>query len=101
MRKAADEGLNHCLQSTAFPKGVGLLHSYEQRKVSVKSHSAKVWLSQDFPVSLEDLLPIFAILSPNGKHFEKLKEFLAIPLPENGFPVKIGEFTSHPWQRFS
>ena len=72
------------------PKGIGLLHTYESIKKSSKAHTAKVWITKDFPVKLEDLLPIFAILSPNGKHFEKLKEFLSVPLPEQGFPVKIG-----------
>jgi len=34
------------------------------------------------------LLPIFEILSPTGKHFEKLKSFVQMKLPE-GCPTKI------------
>ena len=78
-----------------YPKGTGLLHSYEIQSISTKQHTAKLWISKEFPVALEDLLPIFAILSPNGKHFEKLKHFLSVPLPEEGFPVKIGKSHIH------
>merc|ERR1712137_1331969 len=80
---------NEKLANEEDPKGIGLLHSYEKRSVSTKTHKAKVWITKEFPVALNDLLPMFAILSPNGKHFEKLKDFLSVPLPEEGFPVKI------------
>merc|ERR1712137_1122023 len=80
---------NEKLANEEDPKGIGLLHSYEKRSVSTKTHKAKVWITKEFPVALNDLLPMFAILSPNGKHFEKLKDFLSVPLPEEGFPVKV------------
>lgn len=82
----------------AFPKGTGLLYPHEQLKVSKKKHAAKMWLSEDFPVSVQDLLPLFAILAPSGKHFDKLESFLNMHMPGKGFPVKIGEPPPPPWQ---
>ena len=74
----------------SFPKGTGLLYPHEQLKVSRKKHSAKMWLSEDFPVTVQELLPLFAILAPSGKHFDKLESFLNMHMPDKGFPVKIG-----------
>lgn len=50
---------------------------------------ARVWLSQEHPLSLqEQLLPIVELMSTSNSHFAKLKEFITLQLPA-GFPVNI------------
>ena len=48
-----------------------------------------LWLSADFPRKVEDLMPVFEVLSPRNKHFQKLQDFVKL-LPTDGFPVKVG-----------
>eukprot|EP01118_Nematostelium_gracile_P016980 TRINITY_DN7130_c0_g1_i2.p1 TRINITY_DN7130_c0_g1~~TRINITY_DN7130_c0_g1_i2.p1 ORF type:complete len:332 (-),score=57.58 TRINITY_DN7130_c0_g1_i2:99-1094(-) len=69
-------------------KGNGLLHPHEKVTVKKKPLNASVWLAQDFPHSLEQLLPIFQVLAPTHKHFDKLNTFLQLAMPQ-GFPLKI------------
>lgn len=47
-----------------------------------------VWMAQDFPLSITHLMPIFEIMSPTGKHFDRLKSFISLDMPP-GFPVKL------------
>lgn len=84
-------------------KGYGLL--YEDEKITKKTKTLKgtLYLSQDFPHTIEELFPIiegkinniffliWLALAPNNKHFKKLKEFLQLKFPEFGFPIKIGK----------
>jgi len=64
------------------------------REVSLTStkreFKANVWMSNSFPLFVEQLLPIIEILAPSNRHFETLKEFIDGRLPR-GFPIKIGE----------
>jgi hypothetical protein len=71
-------------------KGEGLLYSYEQGKVRSKSHEGRLWLCPDFPLELKDLLPVFSVLSPTSKHFDKLHQFISLQMPDDGFPGKAG-----------
>jgi hypothetical protein len=48
-----------------------------------------LWLSDEFPRKVEDLMPVFEVLSPRNKHFQKLQDFVRL-LPTDGFPVKVG-----------
>jgi hypothetical protein len=54
-----------------------------------------LWLSADFPRKVEDLMPVFEVLSPRNKHFQKLQDFVKL-LPTDGFPVKVGTLLSPP-----
>lgn len=56
----------------------------ETRKVIHPS----VWMAQDFALSIANLMPIFEIMAPTGKHFERLKSFISLDMPP-GFPVKL------------
>lgn len=60
------------------------LSAKEQRK----RLSASLWMSHDFPLSIQQLLPLFEILSPSNEHFDKLREFISLKLPP-GFPVQV------------
>jgi hypothetical protein len=45
-------------------------------------------MSHDVPLTIEQLLPLFEILSPSNEHFDKLREFISLKLPP-GFPVQV------------
>jgi len=47
-----------------------------------------MWLSPEFPRKVEDLMPVFEVLSPRNKHFQKLQDFVKL-LPNEGFPVQL------------
>jgi len=69
-------------------KGQGLSYPSEFMTEKKRSFQGTVWLSPDFPRRIEDLLPVFEVLSPRNKHFQKLQDFVKL-LPDEGFPVKI------------
>ena len=54
-----------------------------------KAYSGTVWLSPDFPRTVDDLRPIFAALSPTSDHAQRLSDFLDLRFPSDGFPVKV------------
>jgi len=55
----------------------------------VQKFKARVWLSNNHPLSLqEQLLPIVELMSTGNAHFSKLKDFITLQLPA-GFPVNI------------
>lgn len=60
------------------------LAAKEQRK----KLSASVWMANQFPLSINQLLPLFEILSPSNEHFDRLREFISLKLPL-GFPVQV------------
>lgn len=60
------------------------LAAKEQRK----KLAASIWMSHDFPLTINQLLPLFEILSPSNEHFHKLREFISLKLPP-GFPVQV------------
>jgi len=68
----------------------GLLSPDEFLSSKLKSFKGTAWFSHDFPRTVADLLPLFEVISPAQKHFEKLNDFLKMNLPsECGFPVQI------------
>lgn len=56
----------------------------------VQKFKANLWLSEDFPIKLqEQVLPILDLMSTLASpHVSKLKDFITMQLP-SGFPVKI------------
>ena len=62
------------------------------KKVSqkVQRFKANLWLSDDFPIKLqEQILPILDLMSTLASpHVSKLKDFITMQLP-SGFPVKV------------
>lgn len=56
----------------------------------VQRFKANLWLSEDFPIKLqEQVLPILDLMSTMASpHVSKLKDFITMQLP-SGFPVKI------------
>lgn len=62
------------------------------RKLSAKEQrkklAASIWMAHDFPLTIDQLLPLFEIMSPSNDHFNKLREFVSLKLPP-GFPVQV------------
>lgn len=60
------------------------LKQTEQRK----QLTASLWMSKEFPLSIDQLLPLFEIMSPSNEYFDKLRDFISMQLPP-GFPVQV------------
>ncbi|RWW71336.1 hypothetical protein BHE74_00020927 [Ensete ventricosum] len=54
-----------------------------------------LWLSPDFPLQTEELLPLFDILANNVKAIRRLRDLLTTKLPPGTFPVKVWVFSYH------
>ncbi|XP_070564384.1 ankyrin repeat domain-containing protein 13C-like isoform X2 [Ptychodera flava] len=72
----------------AIPKNPPTLGREMLYKESKKGVKATVAMSEEFPLSVEELLNVLEVITP-FKHFNKLREFVQMKLPA-GFPVKIG-----------
>ncbi|XP_020231908.1 ankyrin repeat domain-containing protein 13B [Cajanus cajan] len=48
-----------------------------------------LWLSQNFPLKIEELLPMLDILAEKLKAVRRLRELLTTKLPKESFPVKV------------
>ncbi|CAK9192181.1 unnamed protein product [Sphagnum troendelagicum] len=48
-----------------------------------------LWLTQDFPLKTEELLPLLDILANKVKAVRRLQELLTTKLPSGTFPVKV------------
>ncbi|KAF3570338.1 hypothetical protein F2Q69_00060683 [Brassica cretica] len=58
-------------------------------KETVKSLSPSVWLTNDFPLTTEELLPVLDILAINVEAVRRMKELLTVKFPPGTFPVKM------------
>lgn len=62
------------------------------RPLALKTHSkrlsASLWMSDEFPLTIGQLMPLFEMMSPSNEHFARLREFISIKLPP-GFPVQL------------
>jgi len=70
------------------PSAPPLLGRKPVTKYSKKSFKARVAMSEDFPMKVDMLLAVLEVIAPQFKHFNKLREFVALKLPP-GFPVQI------------
>eukprot|EP01102_Stenamoeba_stenopodia_P017716 TRINITY_DN6394_c0_g1_i1.p1 TRINITY_DN6394_c0_g1~~TRINITY_DN6394_c0_g1_i1.p1 ORF type:complete len:527 (+),score=105.41 TRINITY_DN6394_c0_g1_i1:158-1738(+) len=66
----------------------GLVWPNEKITRKVRKFEGKVWLSNDFPLSVEQFLDIVEIYSPTNQQLKRVQEFIQSNLP-SGFPVKI------------
>ncbi|XP_002740995.1 ankyrin repeat domain-containing protein 13C-like [Saccoglossus kowalevskii] len=71
----------------APPKHPPVLGRQILYKESRKGVKATVAMSDEFPLTVEELLNVLEVITP-FKHFNKLREFVEMKLP-TGFPVKI------------
>ncbi|CAH8372159.1 unnamed protein product [Eruca vesicaria subsp. sativa] len=60
-----------------------------KEKELVKSLSPSVWLTEDFPLKTEELLPLLDILANHVKAVKRMRELLTAKFPPGTFPVKL------------
>jgi hypothetical protein len=53
-----------------------------------KKFRVSVWMADNFPLTVRQLMPFFEIMTIGNRNFEKLQEFISMDLPP-GFPVRI------------
>jgi hypothetical protein len=70
-------------------RGYGFLYPNEEITDNVRQIKGSVYLSDEFPYDMRDLIPIFEVLAPTGQHFETLVKFFTAKLPSDGFPVRL------------
>ncbi|MED6144636.1 hypothetical protein PIB30_017564 [Stylosanthes scabra] len=69
-----------------------------KEKEYVKSLRPSVWLTEQFPLKTEELLPLLDILANKVKAVRRLRELLTTKLPAGSFPVKFMELK--PFEQF-
>lgn len=69
--------------------GMGSIELKSKEKEVVKNLKPMVWLTEDFPLKTEELLPMLDILANKIKVVKQLREFLTTKLPPGTFPVKV------------
>lgn len=60
-----------------------------KEKEYVKSLRPSIWLTEQFPLKTEELLPLLDILANKVKAVRRLRELLTTKLPPGTFPVKV------------
>ncbi|KAJ4879189.1 ankyrin repeat family protein [Raphanus sativus] len=60
-----------------------------KEKETAKSLSPSVWLTNDFPLKTEELLPLLDILAINVEAVRRMRELLTVKFPAGSFPVKL------------
>nr|GEY16594.1 ankyrin repeat domain-containing protein 13C [Tanacetum cinerariifolium] len=58
-------------------------------KEYVKTLKPAVWLTDDFPLKTEELLPLLDILANKVKAVRRMRELLTTKFPQGTFPVKV------------
>ncbi|XP_014507240.1 ankyrin repeat domain-containing protein 13C isoform X1 [Vigna radiata var. radiata] len=61
-----------------------------KEKEFVRSLRPSVWLTEQFPLKTEELLPLLDILANKVKAVRRLREILTTTFPSGTFPVKVG-----------
>ncbi|KAG8080386.1 hypothetical protein GUJ93_ZPchr0007g4505 [Zizania palustris] len=56
---------------------------------TVKTLRPTVWLTEDFPLSVDEFLPLLDILSSRVRAVRRLRELLTTKFPPGTFPVKV------------
>ncbi|DAZ96680.1 TPA: hypothetical protein N0F65_009147 [Lagenidium giganteum] len=80
--------------SAATPIADGYRNTYRSLtllpsvRAITKNFEAKLLMTESFPFSLHDFLPVIEFLSNTGDHVKNLREFFNMKLPP-GFPVKF------------
>jgi hypothetical protein len=56
---------------------------------TVKTLRPTVWLTEDFPLSVDEFLPLLDILATRVRAVRRLRELLTTKFPPGTFPVKV------------
>lgn len=69
--------------------GVSSAEVKTKEKEYVKSLRPTVWLTEDFPLKTEEMLPLLDILANKVKAVRRMRELLTTKFPPGTFPVKV------------
>jgi hypothetical protein len=60
---------------------------------TVKTLRPSVWLTEDFPLSVDEFLPLLDILASRVRAVRRLRELLTTKFPPGTFPVKVTQLS--------
>ena len=86
-RKSVDLTSVTAPQPRRSPQSVTMPQTKE--KEYVRSLRPSVWLTEQFPLKTEELLPLLDILANKVKAVRRLRELLTTTFPPGTFPVKV------------
>lgn len=66
-----------------------------KEKEYLRSLRPAVWLTEQFPLKTEELLPLLDILANKVKAVRRLRELLTTKFPPGSFPVKVCNVVDH------
>ena len=76
-----------------------MIAAKRKEKEMVKNLRPTVWLTEDFPLKMEELIPMLDILANKVKAVRRLRELLTTKFPPGTFPVKVKKFQPN-WGNF-
>ncbi|CAN1199570.1 Ankyrin repeat domain-containing protein 13C [Linum perenne] len=90
-RKSVDIIPSSSFSATARrrPPIIGTVPLQTKEKEYVKSLRPSVWLTEQFPLKTEELLPLLDILANKVKAVRRMRELLTTKFPAGTFPVKV------------
>jgi hypothetical protein len=53
-----------------------------------KALKGRLWMTNEHPLAVEQLMPLLELIAPSNRHFEKLRDFVDTDLPP-GFPMRL------------
>ncbi|XP_071707025.1 uncharacterized protein [Rutidosis leptorrhynchoides] len=68
---------------------VTVVQPVTKEKEYVKTLRPSVWLTENFPLQTEELLPLLDILANKVKAVRRMRELLTTKFPQGSFPVKV------------
>ncbi|XP_059624227.1 uncharacterized protein LOC132267166 [Cornus florida] len=72
-----------------FAAATAVVPPQTKEKEYVKSLRPSVWLTEQFPLKTEELLPLLDILANKVKAVRRMRELLTTKFPSGTFPVKV------------
>ncbi|KAH7837717.1 hypothetical protein Vadar_017174 [Vaccinium darrowii] len=77
------------------PCAVAVVPPQTKEKELVKNLRPSVWLTEQFPLRTEELLPLLDILANKVKAVRRMRELLTTKFPAGTFPVKQGSLLGY------
>jgi len=75
--------------AVAPPRKSSVVEPPTKEKEYLRSLRPAVWLTEQFPLKTEELLPLLDILANKVKAVRRLRELLTTKFPAGSFPVKV------------
>ncbi|KAI3943052.1 hypothetical protein MKW92_000062 [Papaver armeniacum] len=88
-RKSVDTTAMERIRPPAVPAQPVQMPLPSKEREYVKSLRPSVWLTEQFPLKTEEILPLLDILANKVKAVRRLRELLTTKFPHGTFPVKV------------